>query len=301
MSRCLLLFISYSLFPLIIIEYIVKMEILHIFLEGVNAMKDVVVRNNVKIIGKGKQPILFAHGFGCDQNMWRYITPAFEEHYQIILFDYVGSGNSDFNAYQSQKYQSLQGYKQDVLDIIETLELQQVIFIGHSISSMIGLLASIERPDYFEKLIMIGPSPRYLNDRDGYVGGFELSDIMEILDMMEMNFSGWASFLAPIAMNNPESPKFTNELEQTFKSADPVIAREFAEVTFLSDHRSDLSKASIPILIMQCSDDSIVPIEVAEYLHQHLKASTLRLMTAKGHYPHISHPQETIDLIRQFL
>ncbi len=279
------------------------MEILHIFLKGVNAMMDVVVRNNVKIIGKGQKPILFAHGFGCDQNMWRYITPAFEELYQIILFDYVGSGNSDLNAYQSDKYQSLQGYKQDVLDIIEALGLQQVIFIGHSISSMIGLLASIERPDYFEKLIMIGPSPRYLNDDNGYVGGFELSDITEILDMMEMNFSGWASFLAPIAMNNPDSPKLTKELEQTFNSANPLIAREFAEVTFLSDHRGDLTKASVsvPILIMQCSDDSIVPIEVGEYLHNHLKASTFRLMTAKGHYPHISHPEETIQLITQFL
>jgi len=277
------------------------MEILHIFLEGVNAMMDVVVRNNIKIIGKGTQPILFAHGFGCDQNMWRYITPAFEEQYQIILFDYVGSGNSDLNAYQSEKYRSLQGYKQDVLDIIETLGLQQVIFIGHSISSMIGLLASIERPDYFKKLIMIGPSPRYLNDGHGYVGGFELSDITEILDMMEMNFSGWASFLAPIAMNNPDSPKLTNELEQTFKSANPVIAREFAEVTFLSDHRDDLIKASVPILIMQCSDDSIVPIEVGEYLHNHLKSRTFQLMAAKRHYPHISHPEETIHLITQFL
>jgi len=269
--------------------------------KGVNAMMDVTIRNNVRIIGKGKQPILFAHGFGCDQNMWRYITPAFEEHYQLILFDYVGAGHSRLDAYQSQKYQSLHGYKQDVLEIIEALELQSVIFIGHSISSMIGMLASIERPDYFEKLIMIGPSPRYLNDGDGYVGGFELSDINEILDMMEMNFAGWASFLAPIAMNAPESPQLTNELEQTFKSANPVIAREFAEVTFLSDHRSDLAKASVPILIMQCSDDSIVPIEVGEYLHQHLTASTFQLMTAKGHYPHISHPEETIQLITQFL
>jgi len=269
--------------------------------KGVNTMMDVIIRNNVRIIGKGKQPILFAHGFGCDQNMWRYITPAFEEHYQLILFDYVGAGHSRLDAYQSQKYQSLHGYKQDVLEIIEALELQSVIFIGHSISSMIGMLASIERPDYFEKLIMIGPSPRYLNDGDGYVGGFELSDINEILDMMEMNFAGWASFLAPIAMNAPESPQLTNELEQTFKSADPVIAREFAEVTFLSDHRGDLAKACVPILIMQCSDDSIVPIEVGEYLHQHLTASTFQLMTAKGHYPHISHPEETIQLITQFL
>ncbi|WP_320939147.1 alpha/beta hydrolase [Lysinibacillus capsici] len=263
-------------------------------------MENVVVRNNVTILGQGDQPLIFAHGFGCDQNMWRFITPAFMEKYQIILFDYVGSGNSDTNAYSSEKYQSLQGYVQDVLDIIETLSLQNSIFVGHSISAMIGLLASIQHPDYFKKLIMIGPSPCYLND-DGYRGGFERSDIAELLDMMEMNFTGWASYMAPIAMSNPEQPALTQELKQTFIAADPIIAKEFAEVTFLSDHRSELSKVSVPSLIIQCSEDSIVPIGVGDYLHHHLKNSTLQLMEAKGHYPHISHPNETIQCIADFL
>ncbi|WP_421924887.1 alpha/beta fold hydrolase [Lysinibacillus capsici] len=263
-------------------------------------MENIVVRNNVTILGQGDQPLIFAHGFGCDQNMWRFITPAFMDKYKIILFDYVGSGNSDINAYSSEKYQSLQGYVQDLLDIIETLSLQNSIFVGHSISAMIGLLASIQHPDYFKKLIMIGPSPCYLND-DGYQGGFERSDIAELLDMMEMNFTGWASYMAPIAMNNPEQPALTQELKQTFIAADPIIAKEFAEVTFLSDHRSELPKVSVPSLIIQCSEDSIVPISVGDYLHQHLKNSTLQLMEAKGHYPHISHPNETIQCIADFL
>lgn len=264
-------------------------------------MNDVIVRNNVKVLGEGERTILFAHGFGCDQSMWQYITPAFAKEFRIVLFDYVGSGNSDLTSYATEKYSNLNGYKQDVLDIIDTLELNNIIFVGHSVSSMIGMLASIERPAHFERMIMIGPSPRYLNEGKDYIGGFEKSDITELLDMMEMNFLGWASYLAPIAMNNPELPILTKDLERSFISNDPVIAREFAEATFLSDHRSDLAEATVPTLIMQCSDDSIVPIEVGEYLHRHLKNSTLRLMEAKGHYPHISHPKETIELIQEFL
>ncbi|MGY3186736.1 sigma-B regulation protein RsbQ [Lysinibacillus sp. TE18511] len=276
------------------------MKVLLKFLKGVNAMIDVIVRNNVKIIGKGNQTIIFAHGFGCDQNMWRFITPAFEENFQVILFDYVGSGKSDLSAYKSEKYNTLHGYVQDILDIIDFLKLKEIIFVGHSISSMIGMLASIKRPESFKKLVMIGPSPCYLND-GAYHGGFELSDITELLDMMEMNFSGWASYLAPIAMKNPEIPSLSQELEQTFIAANPVIAREFAEVTFLSDYRDDLVKATVPSLIMQCSDDSIVPIEIGDFLHIHLTNSTLIVMEAKGHYPHISHPEETIRCIKAFL
>jgi sigma-B regulation protein RsbQ len=263
-------------------------------------MNDIMARNNVKVIGEGDRTIIFAHGFGCDQSMWQYITPSFEKRFRIILFDYVGSGNSDLSAYTTEKYSQFSGYVQDVLDIIETLNLNNVIFVGHSVSSMIGMLASIERPDYFDKLIMVGPSPRYLNDGD-YVGGFEKSDITELLDMMEMNFTGWASFMAPLAMNHPDHPDLTQQLERSFISTNPVVAREFAEVTFLSDHREALLKSTVPTLIMQCSDDSIVPIVVGEYLHSHLKDSTFRLMEAKGHYPHISHPEETISLINEYL
>lgn len=264
-------------------------------------MNEVKNRNNVEIRGQGERVIIFAHGFGCDQSMWRFIAPAFEEDYRIILFDYVGSGNSNIGAYCSNKYSTLQGYVQDVLDIIEELNLQNVIFIGHSVSSMIGMLASIQQPQYFDKLIMIGPSPCYLNMENGYVGGFEKSDILELLDMMEMNFKGWASYMAPLVTDHSEHPKLTQELEHSFVSTNPSIARQFAEVTFFSDHRSNLSQATVPALIIQCSNDSIVPIEVGEYLHKYLKNSELFIMEAKGHYPHISHPKETVSMITQYL
>ncbi|WP_277586869.1 alpha/beta fold hydrolase [Psychrobacillus antarcticus] len=264
-------------------------------------MSNVLVRNHVRVLGEGDKTILFAHGFGCDQNMWRLITPFFEKNYQIVLFDHVGSGNSDLAAYDFQKYSTLHGYAQDVLEIIDVLKLKDVIFVGHSVSSMIGMLASIERPESFHKLVMIGPSPRYINEGDTYHGGFEKSDVLELFTMMEMNYLSWASFMAPLGMNNPEAPALTTELENSFTRSNPLITRQFAETTFLSDHRVDLGKTKVPALIMQCSDDSIVPLVVGNYLHEHMKNSTLYLMEAKGHYPHLSHPQETINCINDFL
>lgn len=264
-------------------------------------MNEVAARNNVKVFGEGERTLLFAHGFGCDQSMWRFIVPAFEGRYKIVLFDYVGSGRSDLGAYRGDKYRTLRGYVQDVLDIIDSCNLGKIVFVGHSVSSMIGMLASIERPECFERLVMIGPSPCYLNEPGRYNGGFDKSDIAELLRMMEMNFAGWASYMAPIAMNNPERPALSQELERSFAATDPAIARAFAEATFYSDHREDLAKATVPALILQCSDDSIVPVEVGEYLHRHLRRSTLRFMAAKGHYPHISHPEETISLIQEYL
>ena len=262
---------------------------------------DVLVRNNVKVLGSGSQTIVFAHGFGCDQDMWRYIVPGFMENYRVVLFDYVGSGESQINYYDAVKYNNLQGYAQDVLEIMEALELKDTIFVGHSVSSMIGMLASIQHPKYFKQIIMLGPSPRYVNDLPNYYGGFDRNDIDELLEMMQMNFIGWASYLAPIVMNNPERKDLTEELEKSFCSRDPHIARQFAEVTFLSDCRIDLEQATVPTLILQCSDDSIAPVEVGDYLHAHLKNSRLQQMTAKGHYPHLSQPEETIRMIKDYL
>ncbi|MEK5505621.1 alpha/beta hydrolase [Paenibacillus sp. FSL P4-0113] len=262
---------------------------------------DILLRNNIKVLGTGSQTIVFAHGFGCDQDMWRYIVPSFIDNYQIVLFDYVGSGDSQIKYYDSQKYSDLKGYAQDVLDIMEALDLRNTIFVGHSVSSMIGMLASIRSPQYFERIVMLGPSPRYVNDLPSYYGGFDKSDIDELLDMMQMNFIGWASYMAPIAMQNPERGDLTEELEKAFCSRDPHIARQFAEVTFFSDCRVDLQHASVPTLILQCSDDSIAPIEVGDYLHTHLRNSRLQQMRAKGHYPHLSQPGETSDLIKEYL
>ncbi len=257
-------------------------------------------RNNVRVFGKGSQPMLLAHGFGCDQNMWRFITPAFEDHYRIVLFDYVGSGKSDLLAYDQTRYATLEGYALDVLEICDELELSDVVFVGHSVSSMIGVLASIQRPGLFAELICVSPSPCYVNDGD-YVGGFERSDIASLLDMMDRNFIGWAQSLAPVIMKNDDRPEFGRELEESFCSTDPIIARRFAEATFYADNRSDLPLVRVPSLILQCTDDAIAPICVGEYLHRHLQQSTLRLMEATGHCPHVSHPQETIRLMREYL
>ncbi|WP_207493341.1 alpha/beta fold hydrolase [Aridibaculum aurantiacum] len=258
-------------------------------------------RNNVRIFGKGDQPMLFAHGFGCDQNMWRFMTPAFEENYKIILFDYVGSGKSDLSFYNRERYGNLNGYSEDVLEICEELELTDVIFVGHSVSSMIGLLAAIKQPERFSKLIMVGPSARYINDLPSYIGGFEKKDIEELLETMEKNYIGWANFLAPAIMKNPDKPELGEELAESFCSTDPVIARNFAEVTFFSDNRDDLSKVRVPSLLLQCSDDLIAPLEVGEYLANAIPGSTLKVMKATGHCPHMSAPDETISLIKEYL
>ncbi|TAF04041.1 MAG: alpha/beta hydrolase [Nostocales cyanobacterium] len=263
--------------------------------------QNILLRNNVKVFGQGTQPLLFAHGFGCDQNMWRFITSPFENDYKIILFDYVGTGKSDLSAYSPERYSNLDGYAQDILDICTALELTDVIFIGHSVSCMIGILSSIQAPDLFKHLILVSPSPCYINYPPDYVGGFERQDIEELLDIMDKNYIGWASFLAPVVMKNEDQPQLTQELEASFCSTDPVSASIFAKATFYSDNRSDLPKVTLPSLILQCAEDAIAPTEVGYYLHRHLSGSTLKLMKATGHCPHMSHPGETIDLIKEYL
>jgi sigma-B regulation protein RsbQ len=255
-------------------------------------------RNNVKVFGRGTQPMLFAHGFGCDQNMWRFVTPAFADDYKIVLFDYVGSGKSDLAAYDAERYSTLGGYASDVLDVCHALNLHGVIFVGHSVSGMVGVLAANREPEMFERLIMIGPSPRYINEAPDYVGGFERSDIEGLLETMDKNYIGWANFLAPAIMKNPEHPELAGELTASFCSTDPVIARRFAEATFFADNRSDLAAVGVPSLIMQCSDDIIAPSAVGEYLSRELPGSTLRHLRATGHCPHMSHPEETIAVMR---
>ena len=263
-------------------------------------MTDIIRRNNVKIVGNGTQPMLLAHGFGCDQNMWRFIVPAFSDDYRIVLFDYVGSGNSDLSAYDAERYSTLNGYAEDVLEICHALDLRDTVFVGHSVSSMIGVLAAKREPELFERLILIGPSPRYINDQP-YVGGFERADIEGLLETMEKNYIGWANFLGPIVMQNPDRPELTAELTESFCSTDPVIARRFAEATFLADNRSDLAGLTVPALILQCSDDFIAPRSVGDFVHESLPNSTFQQMKASGHCPHLSHPDETIQLMREYL
>ena len=262
---------------------------------------DVLTRNNVKVSGRGTQPMLFAHGFGCDQNMWRFVAPVFAADYRIVLFDYVGSGRSDMGAYDAGRYASLDGYADDVLDVCRALDLRDVVFVGHSVSAMVGVLAAKREPERFADLIMIGPSPRYLNDVPDYVGGFERSDIEGLLETMDKNYIGWANYLAPAIMANPERPELGAELSESFCSTDPVIARRFAEATFYADNRADLAGVRIPSLILQCAEDIIAPREVGEYVHRALDGSTLRQMQATGHCPHMSAPEETVALMREYL
>jgi sigma-B regulation protein RsbQ len=262
---------------------------------------NIISRNNVKITGKGEKTMVLAHGFACDQNIWKSLLPYFEQEYRIVLFDYVGSGQSDSQAYQPEKYKDLYGYAQDLLDVLEAVKTEQTIFVGHSVSGMIGMLASLQKPAYFEKIIMIGASPRYINEEPDYHGGFNEKDVRDLFLLMEMNFIGWASMSAPMFMNNPERPQLAEKLASAYTAENPVIMRQFAEATFFSDHRQDLALMAIPSLLLQCAEDSVVPLEIAHYLHKHLKNSKLALMSARGHYPQLSQPDETARLIKSYL
>ncbi|SNS99335.1 sigma-B regulation protein RsbQ [Granulicella rosea] len=257
-------------------------------------------RNNVKISGNGSRAIMFAHGYGCDQAMWRAVAPNFEKDYKVILFDYVGAGHSDPTAFNRTHYSTLRGYALDVIEIIEELKLEKVNFVGHSVSSMIGALAAIERPELFENLVMIGPSPSYINDGD-YVGGFERSDIEDLLEMLDNNHSGWSAMMAPIIMGNPDRPELADELEASFCSTDPIHAQHFARVTFLSDNRVDLLKLRARTLILQCDKDAIAPVAVGQYVQGCIPHSELIVMDATGHCPHLSAPGVVTEAIHNFL
>lgn len=258
------------------------------------------VKNNVRVFGEGQKTMIFAHGYGCDQNVWRYLTPAFSEQYQIVLFDHVGAGDSDLSAYSPEKYSSLHAYAHDVLAILDDLGVEQAVYVGHSVSSMIGILAAIKAPARFEKLVLIGPSPCYIND-DHYHGGFEREDIDELLTLLSTNYLGWSSSMAPVIMNQPDRPELANELFNSLCRTDPAIARAFAKVTFLSDNRADLPLLTRPALIMQCAEDAIAPESVGSYMHGRMPGSTLLRIESPGHCPHLSAPADTIAAIRSFL
>lgn len=257
-------------------------------------------RNNVTLLGTGTTPMMFAHGYGCDQQMWRLVAPAFFERHQVVLFDHVGAGQSDVAAYDRIKYSSLRGYADDILQICDALDLWHGVFVGHSVSAIIGLLAAIEEPDRFDRLVLVGPSPCYIND-DDYVGGFSRQDIIDLLEFQDRNYLGWSATLTPVIMGNPDRPALTQELNASFCRTDPEIAKQFAAVTFLSDNRADLPKLTVPTLILQCQDDAIAPLPVGEYVDRHIPNSELVILSATGHCPHLSAPDETVAAITAFL
>ncbi|BBK35656.1 sigma factor SigB regulation protein RsbQ [Allostella sp. ATCC 35155] len=263
------------------------------------ASKAVLDRHNTRVRGSGKVPILFAHGYGCDQSMWRWVMPAFEDHFRTVAFDYVGCGGSAA-PYDAGRYASLSGYADDLLDVCRALGDAPVVLVGHSVSAMIGVLAAAREPGRFSRLVMIGPSPRYISDGD-YVGGFSPSDIQSLLDLMEADHQGWAASLASTVLGNPDRPELVAELEASFCRMDPAIARQFARTTFLSDNRADLDAVSVPVLVLQCSDDVIAPVDVGRYVDRRLRDSRFVQLNAVGHCPHISAPEELVAAIRPFL
>ena len=262
--------------------------------------KTIAERFNVSVTGEGTKQIIFVHGFASNKHTWDWVVPHFIADYQIMTFDFIGSGQSDYTYYSQDKYRVLDGYSNDLIALCEAFDWREVICIGHSVGGLISLLASIKRPDLFKKILMIGASVHYMKD-ETYDGGFTRQDIDQILEMMEMNYSGWASFLAPVALPESVDAKKTRYVEDNFLKSDPEITYNFLKVTLLMDYRSLLSAVTVPTVILQCSDDSFVPLAVAEFMHNKINDSVLHVLTAKGHYPHVSHPDETIAAIKTYI
>ncbi len=258
------------------------------------------MRNNVTVLGVERGPVLFlAHGFGCDQNLWRSVVQRLQSTFRIVLIDHVGSGAADPAAWDETKYSSLSGYAEDAVEVVRALDLREVVFVGHSVSAMIGVLATIADPTRFAKLVMLTPSPRYLDD-DDYRGGFSRADIDELLESMELNYLGWSAAMAPQIMGNAERPELAEELEASFCRTDPAHARVFARTTFLSDNRADLAHVTVPTLVIECAQDSIAPTGVGAYVHSQIAGSRLVTLDATGHCPHVSHPEATAAAITTF-
>ena len=255
----------------------------------------------MQIAGDGERTLVFGHGFGTDQRAWRFVAPAFSAGHRVVTFDHVGFGGSDRASYSHGRHGTLDGYALDLLDVLDALDLERVTYVGHSIGGVIGLLASIEQPQRFEKLALVGSSPRFVNDPPGYVGGFERGEIDGILDAMERDQRAWSASLAPVAMGTQSPEALVDEFGNGLRALDPLIARIFGRAVFLVDCREELSRVSVPSLILQCTNDSIVPREVGQYLHLHLANSTLREIDAYGHCPHLTHPRETIEHLAQYV
>ena len=258
-------------------------------------------RHNVTESGRRDGPaMVFAHGFGCDQNMWRFVAPAFEDRFRVILFDHAGAGGSAPGAYDAARHGSLQGYADDVVELCRELDVTDGVFVGHSVSAMIGVLAALEAPELFARLVLVGPSARYINE-EGYVGGFDESDIHELLDALDSNYLGWSSVMAPTIMGNPDRPALGEELTESFCRTDPEIASRFARVTFLSDNRRDLPRVTTPTLVLQCTQDAIAPTEVGRYVADTMPNAELVMLDATGHCPNLSAPEATIAAMTRFV
>jgi sigma-B regulation protein RsbQ len=260
----------------------------------------IIKRFNVNVIGAGKPTLLFCNGFNCNQHIWNYLTPALTARHQLVLFDQMGTGDSDLSCYDSAKYASLGGYAQDVVDICQALELREVVIIGHSVGAMIAMLAVIQAPQYFARAVLVAATPCYLNE-PGYYGGFERADMLDLLAEMKGNYESWANTFATLLIGQEQPASLGYELAGYFCQANPTIAREFAHMSFLADNRADVPRMPLPTLLLQCSDDVAVPAEVGEYLVTHLPQATLTTLRATGHCPHLSAPMEVLAAMRDFI
>ncbi|WP_375433968.1 alpha/beta fold hydrolase [uncultured Hymenobacter sp.] len=261
---------------------------------------DILKRHHVTVSGAGTQAMVFIHGFGCNQHMWRLVAPAFEANYQVVLLDLMGAGQSTLTAYDAERYSSLTAHAEDVLAVVRELNLREVLLVGHSVGAIIAVLAAIEEPARFHRLVLVAPSPRYLNDV-GYTGGFERADIEELLAAMNDNYLGWSGAITPVIMGHPDRPELTSELNNSFCNTDPTIARHFARVTFLSDNRADLPRVRTPSLILQCTQDVLAPLAVGTYMQQQMPDSQLVVLDTSGHCPHLSVPEATVLAISRFV
>ncbi|MFD4033272.1 alpha/beta fold hydrolase [Streptomyces sp. NPDC058637] len=263
---------------------------------------DVLSRNHVRVTGRAGGPVVvLAHGFGCDQNMWRMVVPMLERDFTVVLFDHVGAGRSDLSAWDRERYSSLDGYADDVLELCQELALGPVTFVGHSVSAMMGVLAAAWKPEAFAGLVLLAPSPCFVDDPGtGYRGGFSAEDIDELLESLDANYLGWSGAMAPVIMGNPERPELGEELTSSFCRTDPDIARAFARVTFLSDNRADLARVGVPTLVAQCSSDAIAPPGVGAFVHAEIPGSRLVTLNATGHCPQLAAPEETAVAIAAF-
>lgn len=265
------------------------------------ANDNVLQRNNVKIIGTGQQVMLMAHGFGCNQLMWRFLTPELSSHYKLVLFDYVGSGGSNLAAYSRQKYSDLEGYAQDLVDICNRLDLSNVVLVGHSVSSMISLIAARQIPERIHSLVMVCPSPCFLNHPPDYLGGFNQSDLTELIDLMDKNYIGWAQYLAPLVAGTTDKDLVSTELSESFCSTNPITAKNFAKATFFSDYRALLPLNTHPVLLLQSQTDALASMFIGQYMQKHLPHSQLQVVQAKGHCLHMTHPKQVAEHIQHFM
>jgi sigma-B regulation protein RsbQ len=262
---------------------------------------DVLSRNNVQVTGLPSGPTLvLAHGFGCDQGLWRFVAPRFEATHRVVLFDHVGAGGSDLSAYDPSRHGRLEGYAQDVAELLEELDAGPVVFVGHSVSAMIGVLLAADRPELVDRLVLVGPNPRYVDD-EGYRGGFTAEEIDELLETMDTNYLGWSRGIAPVIMGVPQRPELGEELTSSFCRTDPGIARRFARTTFLSDNRDDLRRVRTPTLVLQCREDVIAPLTVGTFVHENIAGSELVVLDATGHCPNLSAPEELAAVMGRYL